>query len=112
MSRGPEPETGGLQPDSRHGRARQLLALSSFAITQPLLGLLASAPGFLVAHRVMPADVPIVVAVLILAAPAALFALERAAEALPGRRSTRSPASVTARHALMQSSGPIVASIR
>ena len=85
MSRGPEPETGGLPPDSRHGRARQLLALSSFAITQPLLGLLASAPGFLVAHRVMPADVLIVVAVLVLAAPAALFALERAAGLLSSR---------------------------
>jgi len=60
------------------GRFLQLLALSASGVGQPLLGLMADYPGFLVAHRSTPGDV-VLLALALLTAPAlALFALTRA----------------------------------
>jgi len=67
------------------GRLLQLVALSAFAVGQPLLDLLASYPGFLVAHRSSPGDVVLLALTLLAALPLLLFALTRVA-ALGSRR--------------------------
>ena len=67
------------------GQFLQLVALSAFAVGQPLLDLLANFPGFLVAHRSAPIDVALLALTLIAALPLALFALTR----IVGRMSRR-----------------------
>jgi hypothetical protein len=59
------------------GQFLQLVALSAFAVGQPLLDLLANFPGFLVAHRSAPIDVALLALALFAALPLALFALTR-----------------------------------
>jgi len=60
------------------GQWFQLVALSAFAVGQPLLGLLADFPGFLVAHRSAPVDIALIALAFCAALPLALFALTRA----------------------------------
>lgn len=93
-SRGLDPWAGGQEAEmrgkagrggalsyagSRWSRARQLVALSAFAFAQPLLGLLAGHPGFLVAHWVMSGDLALLLVGLFLLPPLLLFALQWAA---------------------------------
>jgi arylsulfatase A-like enzyme len=67
------------------GQFLQLIALSAFAVGQPLLGLLADFPGFLVAHRSAPVDVVLLALAFFAALPLALFALTRAVSLISRR---------------------------
>lgn len=66
----------------------QLLGLSSFALAQPIIGLLGIYPEFLIAHEVSGLDVFILLAALVLGLPAFLFAVEAIA-ALAGMRALK-----------------------
>jgi hypothetical protein len=57
------------------GRFLQLGALSALAVGQPLLDLLKTFPGFLVAHRCAPLDIVLLALALLLVLPISLFAL-------------------------------------
>ena len=67
--------------DHHHPEALHLAVLSSFAVAQPLFNLISGSPEFLVAHRVEPASLMLLVAFLLLGPPTAFLFLVRLASA-------------------------------
>ena len=67
--------------DTHRLEALHLTVLSSFALAQPLYDLISRSPEFLVAHRVEPVGLMLLVALLLLGPPTALLFLVRLAGA-------------------------------